>query len=101
MANLSAFEQTDGALDAKDLLDALPLLGKPLIQIRATHDLSVFYPPMSFVPPLSLLPSSPVRTRVFKVIGDIFFERGLIVLGNQDVVSFQSVDLTTQLALGM
>jgi len=82
-------------------LYALPVFGKPLIQVRAAHDLTMFESPVPFVPRLSFLPSSSIRTWVFKVISDIFSKRGLVVFGNEHIVSLQPMNLPTHLALGM
>ncbi len=37
MMDLSCLERADRPFEAKDLLDALPLFGEPLVQIRTTH----------------------------------------------------------------
>src|SRR5438093_3525276 len=60
MARLVGFEQACRAFEPEDLLDAFPVLGKPVIEIRATGDLTVLEPPMPFVPGLSLLPTTPI-----------------------------------------
>src|SRR6266566_166695 len=101
MARLVGFEDACRAFEPKDLLNALPVLGKPVIEIRATGDLSVLEPPMSFVPGLSLLPTTTIGRAILKQIGTILVEGGLIVLGNQDIVPSKPMDLRTECALGM
>src|SRR5579875_2683600 len=63
MTKLARFEQTSGPFQAKHLFNALPLLGKPLIEIGAGDLVALFQPPMSFVPGFSLLPWLPVWGR--------------------------------------
>src|SRR5437763_8352042 len=80
MARLVAFEQARRAFEPKDLLDAFPLLAKPVIEIRTTGDLSVLEPPMPFVPGLGLLPAAMIRGAILKQIHTILVERRLVVL---------------------
>ena len=46
--------------ESKDLLNALPVLAKPVIEIRTTGDVTVLKPPMPFVPRLGLLPPAAI-----------------------------------------
>src|SRR5258708_586924 len=101
MTNFSGFENACRAFEAKDLLDALPLFGKPVVQIRAREDLAMFQSPMPFVPRLCLLPSSTIWGTIFKEIHDIFFESQLVVFGNEDIISFKPLHLRTELPLSM
>lgn len=94
-------EQADGAFEPEDLLNALPLLAKPVVQVRTTHDLTMLQPSMRFVPGFRCLPASPVRGRVSEEIGDIRAQRGLIVFGDQQIVSPQLMDLSAQVPLGV
>src|SRR5215472_5960621 len=71
VAGLIGLEQAHRAFEPKHLLDAFPLLSKPVIEIRTTKDLAVFQAPMSFVPRLRLSPSSPIWGAIFQQIGDI------------------------------
>ena len=87
--------------EPEDLRDAFPLLGTPGIEIRTTDDLTMFEPPMSFVPGLCLLEAPTIRGAILKQIGTILVERWLIVLGNQERVSREPMDLRTHRALGM
>ena len=61
MARLVGLEDACCAFEPKDLLNAFPVLGKPVIEIRATGDLSVLEPPMPFVPGLGLFPTTTIR----------------------------------------
>ena len=38
----SRFEDLDSAFESKDLLDALPILAKPVVEIRTRGDLTMF-----------------------------------------------------------
>jgi hypothetical protein len=93
MARLVGFEQTRGAFEPKDLLDAFPVLGKPVTQIRTTGNLTMLEPPMRFVPGLGLLEAPTIRRAILKQIGNILVQRRLIVLGNQEIVPFPPMDL--------
>lgn len=101
MADISRFEDLHRALDPKDLLDPFPLFAKPVIEIRATGDVAMFDTSMCLVPGFGLLPSLPIGSRIFKQIGDIFPQCGLVVFGNQQIVSKKPMDLRTQFPLGM
>lgn len=101
MTDFLRFEQAYRALKSKDLLDAFPLLAKPVVEIGTTQDLAMFEPSMSLVPGFCLLPSSSVRRAIFQQIGNILPQRWLIILGDEDIVSLQSMYLRTQRALGM
>src|SRR5436190_344622 len=101
MAGLCRLEKADRAFYAKHLLDPLPLFGKPVVQSRTTYNLAVFQSPVSFVPSLCLLPSSTIRSAIFKEIGDILFERRLVVFGNEHVVSFKPLHLGAKFPLRM
>ncbi len=83
MSHLVGFEHACGAFEPKDLFNAFPLFGTPGIEIRAAGDLSVLQPSMSFVPRLSLFPTTPIGRAILKEIRDILVQRLLIVLGNQ------------------
>jgi len=98
---VSCFQRTDCALQAKHLLNVLPVLAKPLVEIRATDDLAVFQSSMPFVPGFRLLPSSTIRRAVFKHIRDVFLERRLVVFGKQHIVAFKPMNLCTQGSLRM
>jgi hypothetical protein len=50
VAHLPRVEEAGGAFESKDLLNALPLLAKPVIEIRATGDLSMLQAPMALRP---------------------------------------------------
>src|ERR1700693_1810437 len=101
MARLVGFEEACGAFEPEDLLNAFPLLPKPVIEVRATGDLAMLEPPMSFVPGLSLLPTTTIRSAILKQIGNILVQRRLVVLGNQNIVPSKSMDLCAQSTLGM
>src|SRR2546421_8993051 len=101
MLDGTCLEDVPRPFEPEDLLNALPLLAKPVIEIRTTDDLTVLEPPMSFVPGLCLFPATTIRGTILKQIGNILVERGLIVLGNQEIVSREPMDLRTQGALGM
>src|SRR5260370_2500951 len=79
MAKLACFEQERRAFQPKDLLNPLPLLAEPIIEVRTTGDLSMFQPSMGFVPGFRLLPSSPIRRTILKQVSDIFFPCRLLV----------------------
>ena len=64
-------------------------------EIRATGNLTVLESPMSIVPGLGLFPTTTIGRTILKQIGDILVERRLIVLGNQEVVPRQPMDLST------
>ncbi len=100
-ADLPSFEDTGGAFESKDLLNASPLFLKPVIEIRATGDLSMFQSPMAFVPRLRLHPASTIRSAVCKQVGNIFQEGGLVVLGDEHIRSPTPMHLRAQLPLGM
>src|SRR5579863_2693984 len=95
------FEGANSTFDAKDLLNAFPLLAKPVVEIRARGDLSVFEPSMAFVPRLGGLPPPSIRMLVFKEIGDIFSQARLVVFGEQHIVAFQPMNAATHEPLGM
>jgi hypothetical protein len=85
----------------EDLLNALPVFSKPVIEIRTAGDVTVLESPMPLIPGLGLLPPTPIRGAIRKQIGNILMQRRLIVLGKEEIVSLQSMDLRTQQALGM
>lgn len=62
---VARFQRTDGALQTKHLLNTLPVLAKPVVEIRAASDLTVFQAPMPLVPGFGLLPSPTIRSAVF------------------------------------
>ena len=101
MAYLVGLEDACGAFEPKDLFNAFPVLGKPVIEIRATGDLTVLEPSMPFVPGLGLFPPTTIRRAILKEIGDILVQRRLIVLGNQEIVSSTPLDLCAERPLGM
>lgn len=100
-AQLVSGEEADGAFEPKDLLNALPLLAKPVVEIRTTDDMALLQPSMRFIPGLGLLPASSVRGRVSEEVGNIRAQRGLIVFGKQEVVSAQPIHPGTQRPLGV
>src|SRR5215469_10705827 len=100
MAHLIGLEQACRAFEPKDLLDALPVLPKPIIEIRAAGNLTMLEQPMPFVPRLGLLPPTTIRDAILKQIRNILMERELIVLGNQKIVPRQPMHLRTERALG-
>src|SRR5262245_339810 len=53
---LGGLEQAHRAFKPKDLLDAFPLLSKPVTQVRTTGHLAVFHPSMP------LRPRSPLES---------------------------------------
>src|SRR6476620_11034156 len=71
MAKLMGFEDAHRTLQTKHLLNALPLLVKPLIEIRATDDLSMFEPPVRLVPGLIGSPASPIWGTILEQVRDI------------------------------
>lgn len=79
MAKLARFEQERRAFQPKDLLNSLPLLAEPVIEVRTTGDLPMLQPSMGFVPGFCLQPSSPIWGAVLKQVGDIFMQGWLIV----------------------
>lgn len=99
VVKLSSVQGTASSLKPKDLLDACPFLSEPVIEIRATDDLTVFQPPMTFVPGLSFLPPPTIRSAVFKQIRASFSERRLVVLRDQHLLPRKPMHLCTQLAL--
>src|SRR5258708_33553517 len=98
---VSCFQRTDGALQTKHLLNALAGLAKPVVEIRAPDDLAVFQWSLPFVPGFGLWPSSTISSAVFKHIREVFFERRLVVFGNQHIVAFKPMNLCTQGSLRM
>jgi hypothetical protein len=101
VSDFACFEDLRRALDPKDLFDTLPLLAKPVVEVRARSEVAMLQPPMRFVPGFGLLPALLIRARIFKQIGDVLPQRRLIVFDNQQVVSLQAMDLRTQRSLGM
>src|SRR2546423_15029293 len=97
----TCLEYVPRPFEPEDLLNALPLLAKPVIEIRTTDDLTVLEPPMTFVPGLCLFPATTIRGTILNQIGNILVERGLIVLGNQEIVPRDPMDLRTQRAFGI
>ena len=87
MSYLVGLEDACRAFEPKDLLNAFPLLGTPVIEIRAASDLAVLEPSMPFVPGLGLLEAPTIRSAILKQIGTILVEGRLIVFGNQDIGS--------------
>ena len=73
LAGLMGLEEAHRAFEPKHLLDAFPLLGKPVAQIRTTKDLAVFQSSMPLRPCLRLSPSSPIWGAIFQQIGDILW----------------------------
>src|SRR5947199_8130885 len=101
MPYVVGLEDAGGAFEPKDLLDALPVLAKPIIEIRTAGDMTMLESPMSLIPRLRLLPPTTIRGAIFKQIGNILMQRRLIVLGNQEIISLKPVDLRTEQALRM
>lgn len=99
--DFSCLEFASRTFNAEDLLNTLPLFGKPIISIRAANNVAVFQASMSFLPGLSLLPTSAIRSAIFKKVCDIFSQRWLIVFSKEHIVPLKSFDLGTQLALRM
>jgi hypothetical protein len=81
MLNDASLEEQSCPFEAKDLFNAFPVPGKPVIEVRTTGDVTVFEPPMPFVPGLSVLPATPIRGRILKQIGNILVQSELIILG--------------------
>jgi hypothetical protein len=94
-------KDTGGAFQAKDLLDALPLLAKPVVEIGATGELSMLQPPVALRPRLRLPPASAIWGAIGKQIGNILDEGGLVVRGLEHIRSPILLDQRTQLPLGM
>jgi hypothetical protein len=90
-----------GAFEPKDLLKAFPVVGKPGISIRTTGDLAMLEPPMPFVPRLRVFPPTTIRDAILKQISTILVQGGLVVLGHQEIVSRQPVDLCAEGTLRM
>ena len=61
VTGLPGLDETSGPFQTKDLLDALPLLAKPVIEIRITGDLAMLSALMTFLPRLGLSPAPPIR----------------------------------------
>src|SRR5437588_1540452 len=101
MACLVGLEDACCAFEPKDLLNAFPVLGKPVIEIRATGDLTVLEPSMPFVPGLGLFPTATIRGAILKQIGNVLVQGGLIVLSKQDIGPSKPMDLRTERTLGM
>ena len=76
-------------------------LDKPTIEIRAAGDVTVLKPPMSFVPGLSLFPTTTIRSAILKEISDILVQCRLILLGSEDIVPSKPMDLCAERTLGM
>lgn len=77
-------ENADRAFQPKDLLKALPLLSKPVIEVRATDDGAMRQAAMPFVPGFRVLPAPSVWLGVGKEVCTIFQQRRLVVPGQQD-----------------
>jgi hypothetical protein len=101
MTHLVGFEDACCAFEPKDLLDSFPIFAKPVVEIRTTADVTMLEPPMRFVPRLRVCPAATVWCAILKQIGTILFEGGLIVLGNQDIVSPKPMHPCTERALRM
>ncbi len=99
-ADLPSFEERGGAFESKDLLNASPLVLKPVMEIRATGDLAMFQSPMAFVPRLCLHPASTIRRTVCKQVGNLFEEGGLVVLGDEHLRCPTPMHRRAQLPLG-
>ncbi len=56
LAHFARFEQGGGALQTKDLRDARPSAGEPVIHLWTTEDVSMLQAAMRFVPRLGLSP---------------------------------------------
>jgi len=101
VTDFPGFQDLGGAFESKDLFNPLPLLGEPVIEIRATDHLAMFAPSMPFLPGFCLLPAPPIRGRIFKEIRNVLAQRGLVVFGNQQILPLQPMYLRTQRSLGM
>src|SRR5579871_734392 len=101
MTDLVGLENAGGVFEPKDLLNAFPLFGKPVIEVRTTGDLAMLEPPMPFVPGLRLFPPTTIGDAILKQIGNILMQGGLVVLGNQEIVSRQPMDLSAEGTLRM
>src|SRR5258708_3021915 len=93
---VSCFQRTDGALQTKHLLNALPVLAKPVVEIRATDDLAVFQSSLPFVPGFGLLPSSTISSAAFKHIPQPFFNPPFVAFVKPHIVAFKPMNLCTQ-----
>lgn len=82
-AHFAGFEQGGGSVQAKDLGHASPSFGKPFIELRTTHTVSMFQTTMSLVPCLGLRPLPPPG-RISEKIGEVSRQRWLIVFGDED-----------------
>lgn len=66
VAKLIGFEDADRAFEPKDLFNACPLLAKPVIEVRAAHEVAMLQSSMRFVPGLCFLPAPPIRRGVLQ-----------------------------------
>jgi hypothetical protein len=63
--------------------------------------LSVFHTSMPLRPGLSVFPAATIGGAILTHISNILIESGLVVLGLQEIIARQPMDLRTQRALGM
>jgi hypothetical protein len=101
MLNGSSLEEKSCSFEANDVFNAFPVLGKPGISVGTTGDVTVFEPPMTLRPGLSLLEAPPSRRVILKQISTVLVQGGLIVFGQQEIVPCISMDLRTHCTLGM
>src|SRR5207249_3619714 len=89
------------ALQAKGLLNALPVALKETIELGTGSDMAVLEASMPFVPALRALPVGAISLWVFKKELQILVQLGLVLLGNQQVVAAQASQERTEEALRM
>src|SRR2546421_10911824 len=88
-------------LHTKDLLNATPLFGEPVSHLCTGGDHPFFEASVPFIHEGGALPSRSVGLRVFKKELKILAYGRLIVLGDEQIVSFIEFDLSTKPPLGM
>jgi len=91
----------DAALQAKDLLNADPVLGKEVAQLRTGGQGARFQPPVSFLTGSGPLPVTTISLPILKKEGQVLVHGGLIVLGHQQIEPFEQGDGQAECALGV
>src|SRR5207248_4425129 len=89
------------ALQAKDLLDALPVALKETSELDTGRDLTLLEASVPLVTALRALPVGAISLWVFKKELPILVQLGLVLLGNQQVVASQASQERTEEALRM
>ena len=79
------------ALQAKGLLNALPVALKETIELGTGSDMAVLEASMPFVPALRALPVGAISLWVFKKELQILVQLGLVLLGNRACSGLSSV----------